>query len=252
MIQGLILYTQFFTRIRIPVEIKDPGHKFRDNIQYFTLFGLILGCLEAALFLGYTYLFPQWFAWMLFWMTDGMITGGFHLDALADTADGVMSSRTSDKMFKIMKDSRLGTMGTLALIYFYAILFGVGAILAVRFDRFQLTMLVLISVMMAKTGISLLFYKMTYAGEAPGLATIWQGIKTWRIGISQVVSLIAIGVLLGYPGLISYLAVLIVAYGYRRYMLALLGGFSGDTLGGFAEISQVIFLLAYVIVTKLM
>jgi adenosylcobinamide-GDP ribazoletransferase len=35
-------------------------------------------------------------------------------------------------------------------------------------------------------------------------------------------------------------------------MLALLGGFSGDTLGGFAEISQVIFLLAYVIVTKLM
>ncbi|MFT8744232.1 MAG: adenosylcobinamide-GDP ribazoletransferase, partial [Lentilactobacillus hilgardii] len=102
------------------------------------------------------------------------------------------------------------------------------------------------------TGISLLFYKMTYAGEAPGLATIWQGIKTWRIGISQVVSLIAIGVLLGYPGLISYLAVLIVAYDYRRYMLALLGGFSGDTLGGFAEISQVIFLLAYVIVTKLM
>lgn len=250
MIHGLILYAQFFTRLPIPVEIKNPGAKFRDNIQYFTFFGLLLGIVEAGLFLGYTYLFPKWFAWLLLWITDGMITGGFHLDALADTADGVMSARTPDKMFKIMKDSRLGTMGTLALIYFYAIIFGLGGVLAGRFDRFQLAGFVVISIMMAKTGISLLFYKMVYAGDAPGLATIWQGIKTWRIVVSQIVSMLLIILLLGYQGLLSYLMVVIIAIGYRRYMLKLLGGFSGDTLGGFAEIAQVGFLLMYAIITK--
>ncbi len=250
MFRGLILYAQFFTRIPIPIPIDEPEKRFRTNIHYFTLFGAVLGAIECLLFWGYTYLFPWWFAWILLWISDGVITGGFHLDALADTADGVLSSRKPEKMFQIMKDSRLGTMGTLALFYFYALTFGLGAILTTQLNRLQLVGLVLVSIMMAKTGLSILFYKMVYAGDTPGLASIWQGIKTWQILVGQLVSIIIIGLLTGIPGLISYVVVLLVAFIYRRYMINLLGGFSGDTLGGFAEIAQVFFLLSEAVILK--
>ncbi|MCI1113861.1 adenosylcobinamide-GDP ribazoletransferase, partial [Stenotrophomonas maltophilia] len=46
-----------------------------------------------------------------------LMTGGFHLDGLADTCDGVFSARSRDRMLEIMRDSRLGTHGGLALIF---------------------------------------------------------------------------------------------------------------------------------------
>jgi adenosylcobinamide-GDP ribazoletransferase len=46
-----------------------------------------------------------------------LLTGGFHLDGLADTCDGVFSARTRERMLEIMRDSRLGTHGGLALVF---------------------------------------------------------------------------------------------------------------------------------------
>ncbi|MFB0953134.1 MAG: adenosylcobinamide-GDP ribazoletransferase, partial [Aeromonadaceae bacterium] len=46
-----------------------------------------------------------------------VLTGGFHLDGLADTCDGIFSARTRERMLEIMKDSRLGTHGALGLIF---------------------------------------------------------------------------------------------------------------------------------------
>lgn len=178
---------------------------------------------------------------------DGIITGGFHLDALADSADGIFSSRTVDKMLTIMKDSRLGTMGTLALLYFYAIMIGLGVCLSnAGFSISKMSLLAAVVVMYAKTGISFNFYKMKYAGKGGGLASIWEGISTWRIVFDQIFAMVVTFLLLGISGLISYVAVFIVAVLYRRYIYGLFSGMTGDTVGCFAEISQVVFLLVYV------
>jgi len=246
MLNGLILYAQFFTRISIPVEIQHPEEKFKNNIQYFSLFGIILGLIEAAIFWVWCQIFPVWFAWVLFLIGDGIITGGFHLDALADSADGIFSSRTVDKMLTIMKDSRLGTMGTLALFYFYAIMMGLGVCLSnAQFSTTKMSLLAAVVIMYAKTGISLNFYKMKYAGKGGGLASIWEGISTWRIVVDQVFAMLVTFLTLGFSGIIAYLAVFIVDLLYRHYIYGLFNGMTGDTVGCFAEISQVVFLLVY-------
>ncbi len=201
----MILYAQFFTRISIPIEIKDATTKFKNNIQYFSLFGLLLGCIEALIFWGFASIFPLWFAWMIYWITDGLLTGGFHLDALADTADGLFSSRKPERMKEIMHDSRLGTMGALGLIYFYLIVIGSGIVICNQLPLWQLIGLTAVMTMMAKTGIALLFYKMVYNGDS-GLASIWVGVKTWRIVASQVLAIVVIGAVLQWPGLVGYLA----------------------------------------------
>lgn len=45
-----------------------------------------------------------------------LLTGGLHEDGLADTADGLMGGRTKERRLEIMKDSRIGSYGTLALL----------------------------------------------------------------------------------------------------------------------------------------
>jgi adenosylcobinamide-GDP ribazoletransferase len=249
--KALILFAQFFTKLNIPIPIDDAANKFKTSIQYITFFGFLLGCIEGLLFWGYTYLFPVWFAWILYWITDGLLTGGFHLDALADTADGFFSSRTSDKIFKIMKDSRLGTMGSLALIYYYCLVIGLGIMIIPSFNRLHLILLTICLTMLTKTGLSLLFYKMVYPGGKKGLSNIWLGIKPWRIVVAQVFSVIVVTLCFSWQGLVGYLMIPLVAYFYRRKVTKVLGGTPGDTLGAFATLSPLIFLLTLTILTRL-
>lgn len=251
MLKALVLFGQFFTRIYIPVEIDDVTNKFKQSIQYITVFGLLLGVIEAAILGGLSFLFPLWLAWIFYWVLDGFVTGGFHLDALADTADGLFSSRTTDRIFEIMKDSRLGTMGSLALLYFYLTVIGCGISLSHYLNWWQMMYLAAIMTMLTKTGVSLLFYKMIYAGAQGGLSSIWTGVKSWRILIAQLFSVIVIGFALGWRGLVGYVAMVLVAVLYRHHIIRVLGGFSGDTVGAYANLAQVVFLLAYLVTVRL-
>jgi adenosylcobinamide-GDP ribazoletransferase len=53
-----------------------------------------------------------------------VLTGAFHIDGLGDTADGLLSPRSSDRALEIMKDSRLGTMGLVAILFGLALKWG--------------------------------------------------------------------------------------------------------------------------------
>ncbi|GKT02937.1 adenosylcobinamide-GDP ribazoletransferase [Furfurilactobacillus entadae] len=243
MIQTLILFTQFFTRIPVNVAIDEPVKKFRQGVQYITLFGVCLGLLEGGLFWLLTLVFPKAFAWALVVMSDGLVTGGFHLDALADTADGLFSARTVERMKTIMKDSRLGTMGSLALLYYYIILIGAGWVLAQHQSAIQLTGIMIALPVVAKAGLSLLFIRMHYAGNSGGLAEMWEGIAGWQIFVAELVAGLAIFGLTGLWGLVSYLGVMLVSWAYHHHITKLFGGFTGDTLGAYACLSQIVFIL---------
>lgn len=250
MIKSLILLTQFFTRIPVPYEIKDATSRFKKSIQYFTLFGFLIGCIEALFFWLMTLIFPIWFAWILYWISDGLITGGFHLDSLADTADGLYSSRTVDRIKEIMKDSRIGTMGSLALTYFYAIMMGAGVVASPYLKLWQMVGLTAVTTMVAKTGMVLLFYKMVYAGKTKGLGALWTGVSPWRIAVAQLFAIIVIGLILGISGLIAYVMVIVCAWIYRHYINRKLGGFTGDTIGAYGELGQIVFLLVLAALVK--
>ena len=247
---ALILFGQFFTKLNIPIPVDDATNKFKTSIQYITIFSFLLGCIEGLIFCGFTYLFPLWFAWILYWITDVLLTVGFHLDALADTADGFFSSRTSDKIFAIMKDSRLGTMGSLALVYYYALVVGLGIVISRYLTLTHMILLTICLTMLTKAGLSLLFYKMVYPGNKKGLSNIWLGIKPWRIVVAQVFAIIVVSLCFSWQGLVSYLMIPLVAFFYRRKVTKVLGGTPGDTLGAFASLSPLIFLITLTILLR--
>ena len=124
MISALIIYTQFFSRIVIPKAV-DLSY-VRKGVPILTLFGLLLGLISSLFFVLTSLALPDTIAWILTLFFDVLLTGGFHLDGLADTADGLFSSRSKERMLEIMKDSRIGSNGVLALIFYYGFMIAMG------------------------------------------------------------------------------------------------------------------------------
>ncbi|MFV8758517.1 adenosylcobinamide-GDP ribazoletransferase, partial [Yersinia enterocolitica] len=110
---------QFMTRIPVP-ERWTQGlalDNYERGIIGFPFIGLIVGVIGGVVF---TLLAP-WcgvpLAALGYVLALALVTGAFHLDGLADTCDGVFSARKREQMLEIMRDSRLGTNGGLALIF---------------------------------------------------------------------------------------------------------------------------------------
>jgi len=86
-------------------------------IPYFPLVGLSLGMLTALFDQLATALWSRPVASLLDVLFLAVLTGAFHLDGLGDSADGLLGQRSKEKALAIMKDSRLGTMGLVAIVF---------------------------------------------------------------------------------------------------------------------------------------
>jgi adenosylcobinamide-GDP ribazoletransferase len=171
-----------------------------------------------------------------------LLTGGFHLDGLADTCDGIFSARTRDRMLEIMRDSRLGTHGGLALIFvLVAKVLVVGELLL----RDIHPIAALAAACAVGRGMAvLLMYRHRYAREK-GLGNLFIG----KISLQQTLVTMAMAIalataLLGLQGLRAALITLVLIWGLGWALKRTLGGQTGDTLGAAIELGELLFLLA--------
>lgn len=236
MIQSLIIYTQFFSRIVINKEV-DLVY-VRKGIPIITLFGLLLGSLSALFFYLVQLVLPDMIAWVLTLLFDVLLTGGFHLDGLADMADGLFSSRNKERMLEIMKDSRIGSNGVLALILYYSLM-----ILSFPYLPEPKWLIVASLSMIGKAGLALQLYQMRYARSTGGSGQFFAGTTVVQIALAQLLPILVLGFGFGVKGLLGYALVFLGAICYRRFVYHKINGHTGDTLGAFVEISQILLLL---------
>lgn len=103
----------FLTIIKIPGKSATPGR----SAIFFPLVGALIGLAGAGIYLGASRALPASLAALLtvaFWAG---ISGVLHEDGLADVADAFRAERTREKMISILKDSRIGTFGAVALVF---------------------------------------------------------------------------------------------------------------------------------------
>ncbi len=105
---------QFLTRLPVPVKLDYNDALFRRSVVFYPLVGLVLGLIAAAAGLLMASVLPPLPAAALLLGIWVLLTGALHLDGLMDTADGILSHRSREKMLEIMKDSRVGAMGVIA------------------------------------------------------------------------------------------------------------------------------------------
>jgi len=124
-LRHFLLAVQFFTRIPITGRLADwvgySPSRLRASAGHFPGVGWLVGAAAAVVYallhfaLG-TQAFVPLIAAVGCTMASALVTGGFHEDGLADVADGLGGSLQRERALEIMKDSRIGAFGALALM----------------------------------------------------------------------------------------------------------------------------------------
>ncbi|WP_084396615.1 adenosylcobinamide-GDP ribazoletransferase [Henriciella aquimarina] len=112
----LALAIQFLTRLPLPAKIGYTPERLAATPAYYPLVGLMIGAICAGAYWLAALALPQMVSVIVALGTGLILTGAFHEDGLADTFDGIGGGLTREKTLAIMKDSRIGTYGTAALV----------------------------------------------------------------------------------------------------------------------------------------
>mgnify|MGYP003876592993 FL=1 len=132
------LALMFFTCIPVSENVDYSAERLSQSSRYFSLVGIVVALVFIACFELANLLWPVEIAVLLSMIVGFLITGGFHEDGLADTADGIGGAMTKVKRLSIMKDSRIGTYGVLALLSVLLLKFQLLLVLATASEQLVL------------------------------------------------------------------------------------------------------------------
>lgn len=242
----LIGIIQFMTRIPIPI---DTGfdEDFHKSIIYFPIVGLVLGiCYLLVAQLGLA-LFNPYITAVLVLASEVILTGGLHLDGLGDSFDGLYSYRDKEKILEIMKDSRLGTNGLLAILIVFLLKVGfLNSLLEQNILWPILTMPVV-----ARSMQVIACYR-TKTPREKGMGNIFIGkvSTSYLIGVMMLMLGINLGSMYLMEGQILYareiITLLIMAVGVKLFVRSVykkIDGITGDILGCICELSELMYLM---------
>ncbi|MBY0358966.1 MAG: adenosylcobinamide-GDP ribazoletransferase [Candidatus Obscuribacterales bacterium] len=249
MLKKIVLTASFVTACPY---LKTPAVNAQDLnglAKFLPLIGIFIGCfLAAASFLLFSLHTPPLISGFILTFIWLLATGGIHLDGLMDTADGIFSHRSRERMLEIMHDSRVGNFGALS---------GLGIVLG-KFAALSclpfapLMVLLLIVPTWSRWAVVFAVGCFPYAREE-GMGKIWhESTKTPTDLISSALPPLAITALVcyfcGHPeyacfALFSIIGGLAAAFALNR----ILHGHTGDTYGAVAEIAETTGLVCSVI-----
>jgi adenosylcobinamide-GDP ribazoletransferase len=168
-----------------------------------------------------------------------VLTGAFHLDGLGDAADGLLSPRTRDEALEIMKDSRIGTMGLVAIVFGLALKWG--GIAGLDFHR---SILLIIIPAYARAGILFGIRFLPY-GRSTGTGRPFFDQKLALKHFWGLVLPVGLSLILGLKAMWLNLAFAIITAAILLFYKKRLGGITGDMLGAMTEVTEAgLFLMA--------
>lgn len=113
--QCFLLAVQFLTRLPTPRDLAYSDEASTRAARYYPLVGALVGLIGAVVLLATALVLPQSLAVLLSTGATILATGALHEDGLADCADGLGGGHTRERFLEIMRDSRIGTYGAVAM-----------------------------------------------------------------------------------------------------------------------------------------
>lgn len=247
MMKSFLMQLQFFTRIPIPFKLRFDEKIFAKGIIFSPVIGLVIGIFTGIVYYLVNMTEKQMPAVILAVAALVFITGGLHLDGLADTFDGIFSNRPKEKILEIMKDSRIGTNGTLSLIFI--IIAKIGLLLSLNDNNIieYLFIMPVISRMniVWTSGIS------SYAGK-DGISAVIIKFTTHReIIIATAITVLLSAALIRFASILVIPAAILFAVLFTRYVQKKIGGITGDIIGAIIELTEIIILISLLVFESL-
>ena len=236
MMRTLLGAISFLTIIPVNAKTAAPGRA----AVFFPLVGAMLGAAGAGIFIALGRVLPSTIAALIVVAFWAGISGVLHEDGLADAADAFRAGRSREKMTAILKDSRIGTYGAVAIV-----LSVVARWQALDHMAASNVFAVLIAAQATpRAAMVVLAWVSRPAGT--GLGYAFTSTLTTPVALLAMAQGIAAAMACGVrPGLAivlgSYLALRIGQwYFYRR-----IGGINGDCLGATEQILEIFILVLF-------
>ena len=201
---------------------------------WFPVVGLLLGAILVAAWWLAGAIFPRSPAAAIVVAAWTVLTGGLHLDGVADCCDGLLGPHTRERRLEILDDPRTGAFGVIGIVLLVMLKTAAVAVLD------HPGPLVIAPVLGRLT---ILYLAVMPPARASGMA--WEfhrGLSRQGLCVATLTAAMAAGVLVS-QGLLSYLLAVLVALFLGRVAFRRLGGVTGDVLGLGCELTEVLLLL---------
>lgn len=241
MIRDIVAALMVLTRFPVPWKIlSDQPPDITKSLWAYPLVGFLVSAIGGAVYLAATLLLlPPWVAVLLALMFLILTTGALHEDGLADMADGFGGGRDPEHKLDIMRDSRIGTYGSLALLISMGL--RLSALAAVTSGGVIVALLVSGTLSRMMIVISLRLFP---PARKDGLAAQTGKPTAGRLGLAVLISALVTFALLPWAtGLIVITLALLATLFIGWLSLKQVGGITGDILGAVQQTSEIIILL---------
>lgn len=228
----------FFTRIPCARWGVHAEQDLNRAARFFPLVGVVVGGAGALVFVAAAQVLPQSLAVLLSMVATILLTGAFHEDGLTDAMDGLGGGWEKEQVLTIMKDSRIGSYGAVALVL--GLLMKFEALSAIP-AALMPALLVAGHALSRLVSTSLIFTQ-SYVRENGKAKPLAQHMSRGEFVFALLCGLAPLA-LLPLSALWALLPVLLSLWWFGRLLQRKLGGYTGDCLGAMQQISEVVFYL---------
>lgn len=227
----------FYTRLPVLKQADDAP--LSEAALYLPVVGWMVGALSALCFHAAAQLWPQPVAAALTLTAGVLITGAFHEDGLADVCDGFGGGWSREQILAIMKDSRIGAYGAIAL----SLQFVLKTALLSAVPAAAVPACLLAGHSVSRLMPLLIMYRHAYARSAESKSA--GAVLRPTRGQLALAAALALLPCFGLPpaGWWALAAVMPVNLGLGLYFQNRIGGYTGDCLGASQQIAETVFYL---------
>lgn len=237
----------FFTRIPCPKWIDHSPEILNKSTKYFSLVGIIVGSYGALTYWMISFILPENIALFLSMIATIWITGAFHEDGFADVCDGFGGGWTKEKILTIMKDSRLGTYGTIGLVGILATKY-----LALSAFPNQLLITLIAGHSISRFISTILLYLYPYVRDdlTSKAKPMAHALKVSSLIINGIIGLLPLFFYNSYWIFLAIIPPFISMLFMGRFFKKWIGGQTGDCAGATQQIAEVTFYLSILVLWK--
>jgi adenosylcobinamide-GDP ribazoletransferase len=249
MIRNFITALQFLTIITVNKKHEVGESELARSMVYFPFVGFLIGLILVWADRTLLWLFPDTISNIFLLILSAVMTRALHIDGLADSIDGIMGGRDPGSRLAIMRDSRIGTAGVLSIVFVLMIKYVCLNNLFVDYKAAAL----LTAPAFSRWSQMLMMFNAGYVRE--------QGMGKAFVGHVRSSGLVAASVItVGLSGFVIYqydlrtailavgipLAVGLVTFLWRWFVVRKIGGVTGDSVGAVSEMNEALTLLLFV------
>ena len=225
---------RFLTIIPMPTSFGSTAEDLENSSVFFPIIGLVLGGVAWGAAWCLWLILPPFVAATTLTILLLSFSGALHLDGLADTADGFFSSRPREKILEIMRDSRIGVMGVVAL--WLILMLKVSSLSSL--SGIEAAKAAFLMPLAGRCALVIMMALLPYV-RSEGLGIRLYSHKTAWTAVSGAGALFLMSFLLqGMAGVVLAGLVMTMLLLFCFFCYYKIGGATGDTLGAACEISE--------------